>query len=326
VALGSARPDWTALAERCGNVFSTWEWADVWWRHFGARVRPAIGLVRDEEGAPSALLPLCVRGRRPLRLARFIGYGPADQLGPVCAPDKMPAALGALERDGCDALLAERLPPGHGLSGRTLRRESSPVIAVPEGGWEEYVAGRSRNLRSQLGRKRRALERDHELAFRLCDDQGRVGDDMETLFRLHRARWGEEGSGAFDSDRAAFHREFAAVALERGWLRLWLAQVDGQPVAAWYGFRFGGAESYYQSGRDPAWERSSIGFVLLAHTMRAAMEDGVSEYRLLRGGEAYKDRFATADPGVETVATGRGAGVAALAAKLPEGVRRRLLR
>ena len=104
----------------------------------------------------------------------------------------------------------------------------------------------------------------------------------------------------------SFHREFARCAFERGWLRLWFLEIDGDPVAAWYGFRFGEAESYYQSGRDPAWDRSSVGLVLLAHTIREAMGDGMREYRLLRGGESYKDRFATADPGLQTVARPRG--------------------
>ena len=105
--------------------------------------------------------------------------------------------------------------------------------------------------------------------------------------------------------RAAFHQEFAGIALEHGWLRLWLAEIDGRTVAAWYGFRYGGAEWYYQSGRDPAFERHSLGLVLLAHTIREAMNDGVREYKLLRGGEAYKDRFATDDQGLQTVAVGR---------------------
>jgi CelD/BcsL family acetyltransferase involved in cellulose biosynthesis len=268
---------------------------------------------------------MCVSGRRPLRLARFMGHGPADQLGPVCAPEDAAPAFASMERRGWDVLLAEHLPPGHGLRGRSLRRESSPVIAVPDGGWEEYLAGRSRNLRSQLRRKERALERDHGLSFRLCDDPARVGEDMETLIRLNRARWGERGSGALGADRAAFHRDFAPVALERGWLRLWLAEVDGEPVAAWYGFRFGAAEAYYQSGRDPAWDRSSVGLVLLAHTIREAMADGMREYRLLRGGEYYKDRLATDDPAVETVAAGRGAVLGAIAARLPGPLRRRVL-
>jgi CelD/BcsL family acetyltransferase involved in cellulose biosynthesis len=46
---------------------------------------------------------------------------------------------------------------------------------------------------------------------------------------------------------------------------------------------------------------------LLAHTIRAALDDGIREYRFLRGGEAYKHRFATEDPGLQTVTFARGA-------------------
>ena len=325
--------EWAELALRSGNVFATPEWAEVWWRHFGAGLRRELALLRAPDGAPLALISLCVRGSRPLRLARFAGYGPADELGPVCAPADAPAAAlvlsGSGRELGWDLLLAERLPPGHRVAGRVLAEESSPVVAVPPGGFEEYMASRSRNFRSQARRKERALERDHALSFRLSDDPARLDEDFGTLVRLHRERWGEEGSGAFSPAREAFHRDFAAVAQERGWLRLWIAEADGRPVAAWYGLRYGRAESYYQSGRDPEWERSSVGLVLLVHTIRAAMGDGMEEYRLLRGGETYKDRFATSDPGVVTVAAGRGAsGRAAAAAgaaalRLPEPLRRR---
>lgn len=47
----------------------------------------------------------------------------------------------------------------------------------------------------------------------------------------------------------------------------------------------------------------------MTHTMREAFTDGMREYRLLLGSEAYKDRFATEDQEVETLlfpATGRG--------------------
>ena len=288
-----------------------------------------MALARDDDDRPVAVLPLGIRGRRPARVARFLGYGPADEQGPVCAPEEIPAAMELLLNGprGWDVLVAERVRPGHGLRGRRLRQESSPVIERPEGGWEEYLAGRSKNLRSQLGRKQRKLERDQGLTFRLCDDPARVQEDMRTLVRLHNARWSGGGSGALSGARAAFHEDFAAVALERGWLRLWLAEAEGEPVAAWYGFRFAGAEAYYQSGRDPEWERSSVGLVLLGHTIREAMQDGMGEYRLLRGGETYKDRFATRDDGVETIAVGRGAGRAlallgAGAARLPGPLRR----
>ncbi|MHB1836663.1 MAG: GNAT family N-acetyltransferase, partial [Solirubrobacteraceae bacterium] len=67
------------------------------------------------------------------------------------------------------------------------------------------------------------------------------------------------------------------------------------------GFRFGDAEWYYQSGRDPRHDDEAVGFVLLAHTVRAAIEDGMREYRFLLGDEPYKLRFTSEDPGDSTV-------------------------
>ena len=187
--------------------------------------------------------------------------------------------------------------------GRRLRRRGSPVVAIDRG-WDAYLAGRSANFRQQVRRKERDLRR-HGARFRLTESPDRLQADMDTLFALHRARW-QNGDSSFGSDTEPFHREFARLALERGWLRLWILELDGAPAAAWYGFRFGNAESYYQAGRDPRWDRASVGFVLLAHTIREAAGDGMREYRLLDGGEPFKYRFATSDPGLDLVGVGRG--------------------
>jgi CelD/BcsL family acetyltransferase involved in cellulose biosynthesis len=248
-----------------------------------------------------------------VRVARFIGHGAADRLGPVSEPGHEGAAqalAGSAAELGWSLLLAERLPLETGwpeaLPGKRLQWEPSPVVAIT-GSWDDYLAGRSSNFRSQVRRKERKLLRQHGLEYRLADDPARLDADLDSLYELHRARWGESTSGSFGGARA-FHGEFAAAALERGWLRLWLAEVEGRPIAAWYGFRFGGAEWYYQSGRDPAWDHTSVGLVLLAHTLREAIGDGMGEYKLLRGGESYKDRFATGGPGIETVGIAHGAG------------------
>jgi len=55
--------------------------------------------------------------------------------------------------------------------------------------------------------------------------------------------------------------------------------------------------------------------VLLAHTIREAMNDGCREYRFLRGPEAYKSRFTITDEGLQNVVVANTArGRAALAA------------
>ena len=337
-ALASLRDAWSPLAERAGNVFTTWEWASAWWRHYGEGRRAQPLACRDGDGRLVAILPMCIDRDRPLRVARFIGHGAADELGPVCAPQDRAVAVDALARAGVatdqpwGVLLAERLPGGtdwpSALGGVELRAEASPVVDVAGLTWDEYLGTRSSNFRSQVRRKERKLVREHGLEYRLCEEPDRLAGDMGTLFDLHRRRWVGGASEAFAGARAAFHRDFAALALERGWLRLWIAEAGGQPVAAWYGFRYGGAEWYYQFGRDPDWDRYSVGLVLLAHTLREAVGDGVERYRMLRGNEPYKDRFATGDPGVVTVAAARGpagrlvVSAARAALRLPPGARR----
>jgi peptidoglycan/xylan/chitin deacetylase (PgdA/CDA1 family) len=311
VGLDELAGEWTALAAAAGNPFGTHEWASCWWRHHGGDRRPLVVAGRAGDGRLVTVLPLYLWATRPLRILRFLGHGASDQLGPVHAPGDREAAAAlarqALTRIGWDVFVGEQLPAralwSDLLGARVIRREGSPVLAAPDGGWPAYVAGRSANFRQQLGRRERNLARRHQVDLRLVQEPGQLPEAMDRLFALHRLRWGDD-SGFLP--RQAFHREFAAIALDRGWLRLWLLDLDGRPAAAWYGLRFGGVEHYYQSGRDPAFDHLSAAFVLLAHTIRSAFTDGVTEYRFGRGQDPYKYRFTDQDPGLETVAVTRG--------------------
>ena len=290
------------------NLFATEEWLETWWRHFG-RERPRVG-----DGA------LYEARRFPVRVLRLVGAGISDM-----APVEPEGLKEILANESWDVFVGEALPTGSGdlLRGRVLRRHSSPVVRFGAGSWEEFLAARSPNFRSQVRRRERKLLEEHGLRYRLSEERGALPADLETLFALHAARW-PHGSSSFGWNARvhAFHREFAPIAFDRGWLRLWFLEARGKPVAAWYGFRFDGVEHYYQAGRDPAWEPYSVGFVLLAHTIREALEDGMDTYRMLLGGEDFKRRFATEDPGAETVALTRGA-AARIALSLVDARRRR---
>jgi CelD/BcsL family acetyltransferase involved in cellulose biosynthesis len=308
----AARDDWRRLAEASRNVFATWEWASLWWQRYGRDGRLRLAALLGPGGERRALLPLVVWRDRPVRIARFLGYGTADQLGPVCARGDLPAATRALRRAlddaSCDILLAEHVPAGDGWAalldgGAVLRRERYPILRADDG-WDAYLATRTAHFRKKIASLERRLGRAGTVRLRLADDAAGLDRDLDHLFSLHRARW---PAGSEFLTHESFHREFARRALTEGWLRLWFCELDGVPAACWYGFRFAGVESHFQSGRNPRFERESPGTVLLVRTIRAALEDGVGEYRFLRGGEAYKDRFATEDPGVETVGHGRTA-------------------
>ena len=328
------RGRWSELAQASDNIFSTWEWAQIWWRHFHSGQRFELVRVNDQQGVAKALLPLLHERRAGLHISRFIGHGVADELGPVCAAADRDAASEALDAlaEQADVFLAERLRADHrwlAASGRMLKRESSPVIDLTEAGsWEDYLQTHSSNFRQQVRRRVRRLSRELQIEYRLAQDPDRLNADLDILFALHRARWGED-SGAFAGRREAFHREFAAKALRRGWLRLWIAESDGRAVAVWYGFRFAGVESFYQAGRDPRFDQFKVGSAILEHSIREAFQDGQREYRLLRGDEAYKLRYATSVQTVKTLVVAHspiGRGVVSTAdvlARHPRG--RRLL-
>lgn len=322
--LANLREDWDRLAELAGNVFLSWDWLEAWRRHVPTG-EPLVHVCRRDSGEIAAILPLCRAQRGRLRLVRLMGHGPSDELGLLCAPGDREAASAALqlalrEQIGdWDLFIGDRLPVQEGwaalLEGPTIHRVASPVLSIDGLAWEEYLAARSRNFRDQVRRRERRLARDHDLRFRLADDPASLERDMETLFSLHAARWPAGTSMAFEGALRPFHQQWAAQALARGWLRLWFLELDGSPAAAWYGFRYGGADWFYQSGRDPRFEREAVGFVLLSHTVRDAMAAGAREYKLLVGGEPYKARFSSAEPELEKVAMARGArGGARLAA------------
>jgi CelD/BcsL family acetyltransferase involved in cellulose biosynthesis len=320
--LSQVADDWRRLELVAGNPFTTHAWATAWSRNLGEQCELRVVRVADGDGRARAVVPLCLESTHGVRVLRFVGHGPADELGPVCAPaDRVKVASvlrsALADWDDWDVFLAERLP-GSGwtdvLGGRTLRCEPSPELAIETTDWDEFLNARSSNFRQQVRKFERRLVRDHDLRFRLADDPDRLDRDMTCLFELHDARWGAETT-AFPDSLKPFHRELAALALEQGFLRLVFAELEGRPAAVWYGFRLGGADWFYQQGRHPDWERASVGFVLTAHTIREAVTAGIARYRFLLGGEEYKARFATSEPQVETLAIPRGSrGRAAIAA------------
>jgi len=320
IRLSELRDERRALALAAGNIFATPEFHETWWRHAGAGRELALRAAWDGSRL-AAVWPAYVWRRAP-RIERFLGHGGGDELGP-CGEA---AAFEALRSDAL--VLAEHVPTvTAGVLGvREVLAEQSPVLAIDSfAGWDPYLATRSANFRQQVRSRTRRLEREHDVVFRLAT-AATLDADLDTLFRLHRARWPK---GSEFARKEAFHRDFARVALDAGWNRLTVLELDGKPAAAWYGFRFGEVDSYYQSGRDPAHERDSVGLVLLAATIRSAFEQRQREYRFLRGDEPYKARF-TDDPGsVISGFAGRGAdalSTAARAARVSQAAARRLAR
>ncbi|HEY7151920.1 MAG TPA: GNAT family N-acetyltransferase, partial [Solirubrobacterales bacterium] len=298
-ALGPVIEPWRSLAAGRGNAFVTPEWYLAALRTLHAGSDPAVVVARDANGAVLGLLPFVdTRTRMGRRWASLPGTRYGDIYHPVAAPedeeriaaaaaplladrfgDRSRLELGRVDADaGWWRELARAWPAR--LTAVQHPPEALPYIELNGSSWEEYLAGRSRGFRNQVGRKMRGLQRDHEVHIKKPASGEEALGDVGTLFQLHDARWSgrDVASSIVDPKAREFHRRFVVEAQQRGWLRLYLLEVDSTPVAGWYGWRVGERFSYYQAGFDPSWGRYSVGFLLLAETVREAISEGAAEY------------------------------------------------
>ncbi len=332
---------WRALSELRENPFLTPEWHSAWLSTH-PKERPFL-VLWWRDGELRGVLPLVSAHGTPVRRLQCAGAAHADWFTPACdRGDEVAMArdcaelfdreriswrLLRLDRVDCDSDWPEALWEAHeGIAAaRPRRTDVLPFIEFGEGGYEAYLAARSRNFRSQLGRRRRKLESEHGLTFRMTADAADLEADLETFFRLHEERWDDRGGSASAAeDVRQLHREFAARALERGWLRLWIAEADNAPAAAWYGWRLGGRYCYSLSGLGKRYEPLALGTVLLAHTIEQAAAEGASVYDLMWGDEGYKRRFETGRRQAATWVLGRRRSPVRLASAMRTAMERKV--
>lgn len=298
---------WDALS--APSPFMSW----AWHRACAEAVPDAasFGLVlRSEDGNVDALLPLA---RRRMLLHRVpvtaltwaIGdMGCPDYLDVLATPqadlstlvpqlESLDWQVIALSNLAPDAPNARRLCAALVARGHTMHREplwTCPYLDLGDD-WDRYLGGLSRSRRQALRYMDRSLRRHH--AVTITDYNGdRIEEGWRHLVDLHQRRWTNPGGGAL-SDPAIqrLHLRFATELSKRGELWLTTLDLDGVPAAAWYGFTSGDTVYFYQCGRDPRWEKESVGQVLIAAMIRRAMERGFKRFDFLRGNDAYKQHW-----------------------------------
>ena len=199
-----------------------------------------------------------------------------------------------VKKRGC---LAAELRKGLRQRGWNLSEGTTdicPFINLSGHSWESYLRSLDSKHRGDFGRRLRNLTKQFAVRFEWVRSEEQRREALSLLVALHNMRWGDRGgSDAFDrSDLIAFHQEASQLALERGWLRLFLLSLDGQPAASLYGFRYNGTFYFLQSGFDPRYTRYGVGLITVGLTIKSAIEEGAEEYDFLRGAESYKFKWA----------------------------------
>jgi CelD/BcsL family acetyltransferase involved in cellulose biosynthesis len=311
------KPEWDDLLKASASdcLFLTWEWLHTWWNHLAENRQLSILAIRNEGEligiAPFARRPGSFSAGHPLPILEFLGTGQvgSDYLDVILRKGWEEQATSELawhltkERTmfrwtnlSGGACMAEDVASRLGRSGWSVtdtKINLCPYISLEGKTWESYLAELGSEHRYNFQRKWKRLNRDYNVSFDQVSTEAECRESIDLVIEQHNLRWRDRGgSDAFHTPGlVAFHREFALLAFKRGWLRLFVLRLDGQPVACLYGFVYGGTFYFYQSGFDPAFDKNSVGVITMGLAIKGAIEEGANKYDLLHGNEAYKSRW-----------------------------------
>jgi CelD/BcsL family acetyltransferase involved in cellulose biosynthesis len=339
-ALDDLRREWTELllASVHPTVFLSWEWMMTWLDRADVRGTPCVLMARQPDDRLIGLAPLFLarpHGPLGLRSVRFMGTGVgADHLaflvragvhtgagvhaGAGVATDvtrALAAHLAAMREwdvlelmrmDAAGAAsVADALGATAGVAHTIVEADRCPFVPLPKT-WDEYLAMIGPHRRSELGRQGRRLEKQGAIQIRRAETAAQRDEIWDALLHLHQVRRDAVAGGqsAFvTASTRAFHDAFSRIALERGWLRLYLMTLDGRPVATECAYSIGGRVTDYQGGFDMALAKFGVGTVLTGHAIREAVGEGAVEFDFLRGAEQYKQQRWAAQVRVDMTVT-----------------------
>jgi cation diffusion facilitator CzcD-associated flavoprotein CzcO/CelD/BcsL family acetyltransferase involved in cellulose biosynthesis/predicted ATP-grasp superfamily ATP-dependent carboligase len=312
------RKEWDDLlqASAANCLFLTWEWMFAWWNHLRGDRELFILTVRSGHEL-LAIAPFALRTRRlvgvlPVRSLEFLGTGSVgsdyldlivrrgrerdavEALGEYLVREQLMVEMAQVKRNsGVAAELARELR-SRGWSLAETKTSVCPFIKLSGHSWESYLATLGSEHRYNFRRRLKNATRQFDLRFEQVHSEGERREALAALVALHQMRWRERGGsdGLHTQDLLAFHEELSRIALERGWLRLFVMSFNGEPAASLYGFRYQHTFYYYQSGLDPAYSKCSVGLLAMGLAIKSAIEEGVEEYDLLHGDERYKFHWA----------------------------------
>ena len=174
--------------------------------------------------------------------------------------------------------------------------EVCPTLILPDS-FDDYVRSLGKNMREQIKRYPRRLEKQFAVEYELAQTPAQVDEFWQQLVELHGKRWrarGQTGVLALPS-RRRFHRAVCHRFLQNDWLRLWRLKCDGRPACVLLSYFWGGKYWFFIGGFEPELMRWSVGTCLFSRVFREAINEGASEFDFLRGAEDYKYRFGALD-------------------------------
>lgn len=299
-----------------GSVFGSYEWYRCWWEHFGGSGKSLFMIVVREGGRLAAIAPLMVERTRlrslPVRIVRFIENGNSLHNDFILLSDKRRPLLEAIldclmeHRDVWDMVEFKNIPVDsengpllcdlagkRGIVCGVKPALDSPYIDI-HCDWDEFYATRSTRTRKT---HRNLLNTIHK-----AGDIQIVRVSTAQDYEIHRAAildvaansWTARAGDSLATPRnCAFFDDLARVAAERGWLNLWLLQLNGRVIAFEFHLRCNGRNHALRASYHEEFAALSPGTALDLHVMKEMFNDHVltQEYDLGGSLDSYKKKW-----------------------------------
>jgi CelD/BcsL family acetyltransferase involved in cellulose biosynthesis len=312
--------DWDELLDDSNQrvYFLRWSWNRHWWRAYAPpHGRLYLVTCRDESGQLVGLAPLYWRQASSaaaplLREVLFLGTGipitTSEHLDLITRRGyEQPVAAAVVARvikdRQVDRLWLSEIPITSILLPH-LRRAIGPRHQLRVcnrshyidtcGEWDSIKRSLGRSMKAQLGGKTRRLLEVDNCRFHCVETPEELEPAMDSLVRLHQARWrskGEPGSFALSSFEG-FLKASMRSSFANGRVLLWTIELEGQTAATLLAFVDNGIAHYFQGGFDPAYSKYSLGSVMLGLCLRACIDEKqLCQFNFMGGDTSYKARW-----------------------------------
>lgn len=312
--------EWNGLLSNstANTIFLTWEWITAWKNTLGNKYTPFVITVRTDDDELAGIAPFYLAH---LYLFKFVPYNSLRVLGDLDTGSEYPNLI--IKKGLEDSVYTSFF--------KTLEehRKKWDCIWMPNwAGWssgaEQFLAHLNENealsyykrerdfsfftlsdsvetLFSSMSKSRRYANRRilkkisalPDIEINHCSDQEELSDYLETLFDLHRKRWGAQGEKGSFTRRPAlkqFYKEFTPKALEKGWLKLLQLEENGHPKAIQIGYTYNNVYHQMQEGFDPSYA-DGVGNYLRIKFIEQCIADNAAEYDFLGGYSEHKRRW-----------------------------------
>ena len=277
--------------------FSSFEWYEIWWKHYSAGESPLVIAIWDAEKlvgiAPLMLRRATIHGL-PVTAVCFIENNQSFLNDFIVLPAFRERFLQQLMRllfeqrgsAGWDAIFLNKLSTSSANyqalvkilndTGRKWQEEQTIDARhiIPSGSWADFLSSRSTRTRKTLRNIQNSIQKAGAVSVRHIRTLEEFQEVWGEVSRVARGSWTENiGDSMASPANESFFNDLARCAAAKGWLSLWTLCLDGKTIAIEFHLRAHGKEYAMRGHYLPEYGNLSPGTFLEMQVLKDVFEE-----------------------------------------------------